>query len=99
MKNFITSREFADEAIDVEIRRRRRNNLPITESMINKIADPDMRDEQKKYVNTPELGAFTEEEAENMDESVVAIVKEAKQLNQLILYSNLSDSSEDPFGT
>ena len=83
MKNFITSREFADEAIVVEIRSRRRNNLPITESMINKIADPDMRDEQKKYVNTPELGAFTEEEAENMDERVVAIVKEAKQLRDL----------------
>ena len=83
MKNFITSREFSDEAIVVEIRSRRRNNLPITESMINKIADPDIRDEQKKYVNTPELGAFTEEEAENMDERVVAIVKEAKQLRDL----------------
>ena len=83
MKNFITSREFADEAIVVEIRSRRRNNLPITESMINKIADPDIRDAQMKYVNTPELGAFTEEEAENMDERVVAIVKEAKQLRDL----------------
>ena len=83
MKNFIASREFADEAIVVEIRSRRRNNLPITESMINKIADPDIRDAQLKYVNTPELGAFTEEEAENMDERVVAIVKEAKQLRDL----------------
>ena len=83
MKNFITSRQFADEAIVVEIRSRRRNNLPITESMINKIADPDIRDEQSKYVNTPELGAFTEEEAENMDERVIAIVKEAKQLRDL----------------
>ena len=83
MKNFITSRQFADEAIVVEIRSRRRNNLPITESMINKIADPDIRAEQSKYVNTPELGAFTEEEAENMDERVVAIVKEAKQLRDL----------------
>ena len=83
MKNFITSREFADEAIVVEIRSRRRNNLPITQSMIDKIADPDIRDEQSKYVNTPELGAFTEEEAENMDERVVAIVKEAKQLRDL----------------
>ena len=83
MKNFITSRQFADEAIVVEIRSRRRNNLPITESMINKIADPDIREEQLKYVNTPELGAFTEEEAENMDERVVAIVKEAKQLRDL----------------
>ena len=83
MKNFITSREFSDEAIVVEIRSRRRNNLPITQSMIDKIADPDIRDEQSKYVNTPELGAFTEEEAENMDERVVAIVKEAKQLRDL----------------
>ena len=83
MKNFITSREFADEAIVVEIRSRRRNNLPITQSMIDKIADPDIRAEQSKYVNTPELGAFTEEEAENMDERVVAIVKEAKQLRDL----------------
>ena len=83
MKNFITSRQFADEAIVVEIRSRRRNNLPITESMINKIADPDIRAEQSKYVNTPELGAFTEEEAENMDERVIAIVKEAKQLRDL----------------
>ncbi len=83
MKNFITSREFADESIVVEIRSRRRNNLPITQSMIDKIADPDIREEQSKYVNTPELGAFTEEEAENMDERVVAIVKEAKQLRDL----------------
>lgn len=83
MKNFITSREFSDESIVVEIRSRRRNNLPITQSMIDKIADPDIREEQSKYVNTPELGAFTEEEAENMDERVVAIVKEAKQLRDL----------------
>ncbi len=83
MKNFITSREFADEAIVVEIRSRRRNNLPITQSMIDKIADPDMREEQSKYVNTPELGAFTEDEAESMDERVIAIVKEAKQLRDL----------------
>ena len=83
MKNFITSREFSDEAIVIEIRSRRRNNLPITQSMIDKIADPDIREEQSKYVNTPELGAFTEEEAENMDERVVAIVKEAKQLRDL----------------
>ena len=83
MKNFITSREFSDEAIVIEIRSRRRNNLPITQSMIDKIADPDIREEQSKYVNTPELGAFTEEEAENMDERVIAIVKEAKQLRDL----------------
>lgn len=83
MKSLLNYREFSDEAIVVEIRSRRRNNLPITQSMIDKIADPDIRDEQSKYVNTPELGAFTEEEAENMDERVVAIVKEAKQLRDL----------------
>jgi len=83
MKNFLASRQFADDTIVTEIRSRRRNNLPITQSMIDKIADPDVRDEQSQYVNTPELGAFTEEEAENMDERVVAIVKEAKQLRDL----------------
>ncbi len=83
MKNFITSREFADEAIVVEIRSRRRNNLPITQSMIDKIADPDIRDEQSKYVNTPELGAFTDEEAESMEEIAIAIVKEGKTLTDL----------------
>ena len=67
----------------VEITSRRRNNLPITQDMIDKILDPDIREEQAKYVNTPELGAFTEEEAENMDERVIAIVKEAKQLRDL----------------
>ena len=83
MKDFLASRSFADESIVVEITSRRRNNLPITESMINKIADPDIRAEQAKYVNTPEIGAFTDQEAESMDERVVAIVKEAKQLRDL----------------
>jgi len=83
MKDFLASRSFADESIVVEITSRRRNNLPITETLVNRIADPDIRDEQLKYVNTPELGAFTEEEAESMDERVVAIVKEAKQLRDL----------------
>jgi len=83
MKDFLASRSFADESIVVEITSRRRNNLPITESMINKIADPDIRATQAKYVNTPELGAFTDQEAESMDERVVAIVKEAKQLRDL----------------
>ena len=83
MKDFLASRSFADESIVVEITSRRRNNLPITQSMIDKIADPDIRDEQAKFVNTPELGAFTEQEAESMDERVVAIVKEAKQLRDL----------------
>ncbi len=83
MKDFLASRSFADEAIVVEITSRRRNNLPITQSMIDKIADPDIRADQAKYVNTPELGAFTDQEAESMDERVVAIVKEAKQLRDL----------------
>ncbi len=83
MKNFLASRSFADESIVVEITSRRRNNLPITESMINKIADPDIRATQAQYVNTPEIGAFTDQEAESMDERVVAIVKEAKQLRDL----------------
>ena len=83
MKNFITSREFSDEAIVIEIRSRRRNNLPITQSMIDKIADPDIRDQQAQYVNTPELGAFTDEEAESMEEIAIAIVKEGKQLRDL----------------
>jgi len=84
MKNFITSREFSDEAIVVEIRSRRRNNLPITQSMIDKIADPDIRDEQSKYVNTPELGAFTEEEAQNLEtEKIPTLVRDAKKLSDL----------------
>ena len=83
MKDFLASRSFADESIVVEITSRRRNNLPITQSMIDKIADPDIREEQSKYVNTPELGAFTEEEAESMEEIAVAIVKEGKQLRDL----------------
>ena len=59
--------------------------------MIDKIVDPDIREEQAKYVNTPDIGAFTEEEAENMDERVVAIVKEAKNLRDLDpIYSQIS---------
>ena len=51
--------------------------------MIDKIADPDIRDAQSKYVNTPELGAFTDEEAESMEEIAIAIVKQGKQLTDL----------------
>ena len=83
MKDFLASRSFADESIVVEITSRRRNNLPITQSMIDKIADPDIREEQSKYVNTPELGAFTEEEAESMEEIAIAVVKEGKTLTDL----------------
>ena len=83
IKRFINREEYSDDAIVIEIRSRRRNNLPITQSMIDQIADPDLREKQSKYVNTPELGAFTEEEAESMEEKVVAIVKEGKQLRDL----------------
>ena len=83
MKNMIASTYYSDEQIIIDITGRRIKNLPITESMIKKIQDPDKRASQMQYVNTPELGAFTEEEAESMDERVVAIVKEAKQLRDL----------------
>ena len=83
IKRFINREEYSDDAVVIEIKSRRRNSLPITQSMIDQIADPDLRDEQSKYVNTPELGAFTEEEAESMEEKVVAIVKEGKQLRDL----------------
>jgi len=83
IKNMISSNYFPDEQIIIDITGRRIKNLPITEAMINRIQDPNKRATQMKYVNTPELGAFTEEEAESMDERVVAIVKEAKQLRDL----------------
>ena len=83
LKNFLANRDYADEAIVVEITSRRRNNLPITQAMVDKILDPDTRDEQAKFVNTPELGAFTEDEAESMEEIAIAIVKEGKQLSDL----------------
>jgi len=83
IKDFLANFGLADDAIVVKIRGRRAENLPITQSMVDQIADPDIRARESKYVNTPELGAFTEEEAESMDERVVAIVKEAKQLRDL----------------
>ena len=83
VKELLVRQAFSDDQVIVDIRARLRENLPITQSMIDKIADPDKRAEQSKNVNTPELGAFTEEEAESMDERVVAIVKEAKQLRDL----------------
>ena len=83
IKDMISSNYFSDEQIIVDITGRRIKNLPITEAMINRIQDPDKRATQIKYVNTPELGAFTEEEAESMDERVIAIVKEAKSLRDL----------------
>ena len=92
MKDFITSRQFSDESIVIEITSRRRNNLPITQSMIDKIVDPDIRAEQSKYVNTPELGAFTEDEAKNLeDEKIPTLVRDAKQL------SDLSKAKTDKF--
>tara|TARA_Y100000004_G_scaffold117793_1_gene132334 strand:- start:6701 stop:9079 length:2379 start_codon:yes stop_codon:yes gene_type:complete len=83
VKDFMAGFELTDQAIVTEITARRVKNLPVTQTMIDKIADPDIRAAQSQYVNTPELGAFTEEEAESMDERVVAIVKEAKGLKDL----------------
>ena len=40
LKSFLANRDYADAAVVVEIRSRRRNNLPITQSMIDKISDP-----------------------------------------------------------
>jgi hypothetical protein len=92
MKDFITSRQFSDESIVIEITSRRRNNLPITQSMIDKIVDPDIRAAQSKYVNTPELGAFTEDEAQDLEtEKIPTLVRDAKQL------SDLSKAKTDKF--
>jgi hypothetical protein len=92
MKDFITSRQFSDESIVIEITSRRRNNLPITQSMIDKIVDPDIRADQSKYVNTPELGAFTEDEAQDLEtEKIPTLVRDAKQL------SDLSKAKTDKF--
>ena len=83
IKDMQTSRELDDEAIVTEITIRRSKNLPVTESMIMKIQDPDTRDTQMQYVNTPELGAFTADEANQVDERIIAITKEAKDLKDL----------------
>tara|TARA_R100000329_G_scaffold29565_1_gene27159 strand:+ start:755 stop:3166 length:2412 start_codon:yes stop_codon:yes gene_type:complete len=92
IKRFINREEYSDDAIVIEIRSRRRNNLPITQSMIDQIADPDLRDEQSKYVNTPELGAFTEDEVQDLEtEKIPTLVRDAKQL------SDLSKAKTDKF--
>ena len=83
IKDMISSSYFSDEQIIIDITGRRSKNLPITESMINRIQDPNKRAKQAQYVNTPEVGAFTEGEAESIDERIIAIVKEAKQLRDL----------------
>ena len=83
VKDFMAGFGLADEAIVTQITARRVKNLPVTQSMVDKIADPNIRAQQSEYVNTPKLGAFTEEEAESMDERVIAIVKEAKGLKDL----------------
>ena len=83
IKDMIASNYFDDEQHIIDITARRVKNLPITESMIKRIQDPDKRDAQMQYVNTPELGAFTDEEAEKMEEIAVAIVKKGKSLTDL----------------
>jgi hypothetical protein len=60
--------------------------------MIDKIVDPDIRAAQSKYVNTPELGAFTEDEAQDLEtEKIPTLVRDAKQL------SDLSKAKTDKF--
>ena len=83
IKDMQTDRELDDLAVITEITIRRSKNLPITESMVRKIKDPNTRDTQMQYVNTPELGAFTADEANAVDERIVAITKEAKDLKDL----------------
>jgi len=83
MKDMIASNYFDDEQVIIDITARRSKNLPITESMIMRIKDPDKRDAQMQFVNTPELGAFTADEAAAVDERIVAITKEAKGLKDL----------------
>ena len=92
IKDMISSSYFPDEQIIIDITGRRSKNLPITELMINRIQDPNKRAEQMKYVNTPEIGAFTEEEAKNLeDEKIPTLVRDAKQL------SDLSKAKTDKF--
>jgi hypothetical protein len=92
IKAFINREEYSDDAVVIEIRSRRRNNLPITQSMIDQIVDPDLRDEQSKFVNTPELGAFTEDEVTDLEnEKIPTLVRDAKQL------SDLSKAKTDKF--
>ena len=83
LKNVQTANFLSDKNIEFELESRRIKNLPITEDMVNKIVDPDLRKTYEGYVNTPEIGAFTADEATDVDERIVAIVKEAKQLRDL----------------
>ena len=83
LKGTMTDNFESDERQVIEIQRRVIENLPITQSMVDKIVDPEKRAEQSKNVNTPELGAFTETEAESMEEIAIAIVKEGKNLRDL----------------
>ena len=84
LNNNLLLRSKPFEQIIIDITGRRIKNLPITESMINRIQDPDKRASQMQYVNTPELGAFTEEEAKNLEtEKIPTLVRDAKQLSDL----------------
>ena len=83
LKNVQTANFLSDKNIEFELESRRIKNLPITEDMVSKIVDPDLRKQYEGYINTPEIGAFTADEATAVDERIVAIVKEAKQLRDL----------------
>ena len=83
IKDMIASNYFDDEQHIIDITARRVKNLPITKSMVMRIQDPDKRDAQMQYVNTPELGAFTDDEAASMEEIAVSVVKKGKNLDSL----------------
>ena len=83
IKRFITEEGYSDAQAIINIEARARLNLPVTQGMIDQITDLDERKKYASFVNTPEIGAFTDGEAESMDERVIAIVKEAKQLRDL----------------
>ena len=83
LKGTMTDNFESDERQIIEIERRLIKNLPITQSMVDKIVDPEKRAAQSQNVNTPELGAFTKEEAESMEEIAIAIVKQGKNLRDL----------------
>ena len=83
IKRYLDQLILDDDVTITEITIRRNQNLPITESLVRRIKNPDRREQQMKYVNTPELGAFTADEAEAMVEIAVAVVKQGKNLENL----------------
>ena len=84
VKKQLVELQLSDEKHVVEITARRVKKYPITQSMVDQIADPDIRAQQSEYVNTPELGALTEDEVKNLDdEKIPTIVRDAKDLTDL----------------